>query len=197
MKRIGLMGGSFDPVHAGHMAVARAVAHAPGIDGVWMVLSPQNPLKHGRALTDEALRMAMLRLAVEAEGDPRITASDAELHMPRPSYTIDTLRRLSERHPDIRFSWVMGSDSLDNLGRWRESDEILGRYGVIVYPRPGHPLPEVLPDGVTAVDAPQVDISSTAIRATLADGISPGSMLPAGVEDFIRAHNLYDSNKLT
>lgn len=135
---IGIFGGSFDPVHPGHLAVAIAALHESDLDEVWMMVSPQNPLKTECRLASEADRLEMVRLAISTINDPeasRIFASDYECRLPKPSYTINTLRSLQKDYPDCRFTVIIGEDNLRNFSRWRANDEILRDFGLIVYPR--------------------------------------------------------------
>lgn len=190
VRQIGIMGGSYNPVHVGHMMVASYVAQWGGLDEVWLMLSPQNPLKRERAMASDADRMAMLRLAVGRGGGLR--ECDVELTMPRPNYSIDTLRRLSEMHGDCRFRLVVGADNWESFARWRCSQEIIERYGLIVYPRPGYSAQgcEAV-EGVRLIDAPQVEVSSTFLREALAQGRDVRHFLPPGVYQYILAHGLY------
>lgn len=189
-KQIGIMGGSFNPVHAGHLMVASYVAQWGGLDEVWLVLSPQNPLKRELTMASDADRLAMLRLAV---GDtPGLRVSDVELTMPRPSYTIDTLRRLAEQHPDCRFRLIVGADNWQSFARWRNCRELIDDYGLTVYPRPGYrALGAEAAPGVSLVAAPQVELSSTFLRQALAAGRDVRHFLPQGVYRYILAHGLY------
>lgn len=190
MRRIGIFGGSFNPVHCGHLMVAAYIAAWTGLDEVWLTLSPQNPLKADLTLAPEADRLAMLRLAVR--GSRSLRVSDVELTLPRPSFTINTLRHLRELHPDCRFSLIIGSDNWLVFPRWRSSQEIIDEFGLIVYPRPGYPIEvSALPKGVTAVDAPICSLSSTFLRQSIASGHSIEQMTPSGVIDYINEHNLY------
>lgn len=192
MKRIGIMGGSFNPVHIGHIVVADYIAQECKLDEVWLVLSPLNPLKAALTdqLIDDSARFDMLKIAAAAS--PRLAACDIELTMPRPSYTIDTLHRLSKLYPDYSFTLIIGSDNWEIFPRWRSGDEILRDYGVVVYPRPGHAIDyATVTDDVTIVDAPQFEVSSTFIRWAISAGYDMTLLLPAGVIDYITAHGLY------
>jgi nicotinate-nucleotide adenylyltransferase len=189
------MGGSFNPVHIGHMIVASYIAQWGGVDEVWLMLSPQNPLKQGDdTLLPDDVRMAMLNIAVG--NDPRLKVCDIELSMPRPNYTIDTLRRLAAVHPDCDFRLIIGTDNWQSFHRWRAPEEIIGEFGLIVYPRPGYSAvgADTTP-GVTVVDAPQVEISSTFIREALVNGGDVNFFLPAGVYRYISEHALYAPHK--
>lgn len=179
MKRVALLGGSFCPVHNGHIHLADYIANHSGlVDEVWLVLSPLNPLKQPDSYTlTEQQRLQLLRLAVQHH--PRLRVCDIELTLPRPSYTINTLRALSQLHPRTHFTWLIGSDHLATLNQWRDIDTILRDYGLLIYPRPGYPIdPLTLPAGAIALDAPVSDISSTRIRSGLATGADMSPYLP-------------------
>lgn len=191
MKRIGIYSGSFDPVHIGHTALASWIVQSGYVDEVWMLVSPLNPLKQGSAPPAEAdRRLDMVRIATAAS--PRLRADDTELQMPRPSYTYDTLLHLSHTHLDCTFTLIVGSDNLEVFDRWRNAEAIRTRFGLLVYPRPGHPLPTTLPPGVTEVTgAPTTDISSTFIRRAVARGMDCTYWTPPGVAAYIKEHKLY------
>ncbi|MDR2883376.1 MAG: nicotinate-nicotinamide nucleotide adenylyltransferase [Alistipes sp.] len=163
--------GSFNPVHRGHVAVAEWAVDRGLADVVVMVVSPQNPSKEADGLAPELERFEAAQLAAAASRHPwAIQASAVEMTLPRPSYTIDTLRHLSALMPGKRFSILLGGDNAAGLARWREADRILGHYPVYVYPRPGDDRAKY-PAGVEVLeDAPLLDISSTRIRALLDSG---------------------------
>lgn len=188
MRTIALLGGSFSPVHIGHVMVASYLSQfVPGIDAVWLIPAAQNPLKSGSPyMFTDSQRLAMLRAAVD--GYPRLDVCDIEFHMPRPSYTVDTLTRLAADFPDTRFMWAMGSDNWQSITRWRRWQEVVERFGVIVYPRPGYAVDtSSIPQGSLFVDAPQVELSSTFIRAALSEGRDMRAFLPAGVWPLLRS----------
>ncbi len=169
MKEVALYFGSFNPVHIGHLALANWLCEYAGIDELWFVVSPRNPFKDGAGLMDDDLRLRLVRLATE--GYPRFRVCDVEFSLSRPSYTIHTLDRLRELHPDCRFSIVMGSDNWPSFPHWVEADRIMAEHHVFLYPRPGHPVDAAsLPPCATLLDAPLLDISSTAIRRALSEG---------------------------
>ncbi len=189
-EKIGLFGGSFNPVHNGHLKLADYLARHAGLGQVWLNLSPQNPLKAAAGLIDDNLRLEMLRAAVES--NPRLQACDVELTMPRPSYTLDTLDLLSDLYPGRRFIPVIGADNWLIFDKWKQADRIIDRYGVIIYPRPGYAVPlTALPRGVTLVQAPLTDLSSTLVRQAIADGHDISDMVPQPVEAIIRTRHLY------
>lgn len=171
-------GGSFCPVHVGHIMVGGYVGQfVDGVDEVMFMLSAQNPLKPAYPLSDEE---RLERLLAATAPYPFMSVSDLELTMPRPSYTIDTLRRLAADNPDSRFRLLVGSDNILEIDRWREPEEILGRFGVLVYPRPGYEVdPATLPEGATLIEgAPEIQISSTFIREGIAEGYDMRPFLP-------------------
>lgn len=194
-ETVGVMGGSYNPPHCGHIAIARAVIAAGLADRVMLVLSPQNPLKAGdSSLASDADRMAMLRLAVE--GEPGLEASDIELSMPRPSYTAATLRRLAAGYPGCRFRLIIGGDNWAIFDRWRESRFIADNFSPIVYPRPGSALTDAggrpLRDGADLLEGvAEFDVSSTEVRRRLAAGESVDGLVPPAVANYIARHGLY------
>lgn len=171
----------------GHIRLARTLVERGLVDEVWLVLSPLNPLKeHPEALASDEDRLAMLRAAVEPF--PELRACDVELSMPRPSYTVDTLRRLQADNPDKDFRLIIGADNYQIFRRWREPDYILSHFAPIIYPRPGYPT-----EGCVA-SLPQTDVSSTEIRRLIAAGHRErlNNSLPHGVLDYIIRRGLYN-----
>lgn len=189
-ETIGILGGTFNPVHIGHIILATYLRQWNYVDRVWMMLSPLNPLKNGQDILPDDVRMDMLRIATAAT--PDIEPCDIELSLPRPSYSIDTLRTLSQRFPDKHFRLIIGSDNALIFDKWRDYRSILDRYDVIVYPRPGYPVDTAtLYPQMQAVDAPIIEISSTMIRQAVAAGRNIEPMLPPGVCKYITEHQLY------
>ncbi len=186
--RTAIFGGSFDPVHSGHVALARAVRDAGLADEVWFLVTPLNPHKQGNNLTDEEERLAMVRLAIADEQG--IKASDFEFHLPRPSYTINTLDALQAAFPSRDFLLLMGADNWQKIDRWYKGDEIVSRFGIIVYPRGGEAAP-ALPANVQWLHAPLYDISSTEIRRALSAEEDISQWLHPEVEKFIKEKKLY------
>lgn len=188
--RVGLFFGSFNPIHVGHLMLAQYMVNFADVDEVWLVVSPQNPFKQDVELADTQHRLNMARLAV---GDnEKIKISEIELSLPKPSYTIDTLRALEKEYPEIEFSIIMGADNLLGLNRWKEAETLLSRYRIIVYPRPGYEAKE--PEGahIEIVDAPQVDISSTQLRRWIGEGRSVLYFTNDKVIEYFSQNNLYN-----
>ena len=183
---VGILGGSFNPVHIGHMMLAQYLTQWKYVDRVWLTLSPLNPLKEAAGLIPDMKRLAMITLATKGAVD--IETCDIELSMPRPSYTIDTLDLLSKRHKNKRFKLIIGSDNWRIFDKWREHQRILDEYGVLVYPRPGYPIDSVY---VEVIEAPTVNISSTFVRDAIIRGRDVSYFLPAGVYKYIRDNRLY------
>lgn len=172
------------------MMVASYIAQWCGLDEVWLMLSPLNPLKSDAGLLPDAVRLDMLRIA--AGGSESVRVSDFELSMPRPSYTVDTMRALRHAYPDCDFRLIIGSDNWSIFDRWRDPDVLLRDFGVIVYPRPGYPVSDIMPQGAESVDAPVCSLSSTMIREAVAQGHDVTFFLPHGVYDYIRSNHLYN-----
>lgn len=183
-----IFGGSFDPVHVGHLALARAVCERGLADEVWFMVSPQNPHKQDSRLTDENLRLQMVQLAVQ--DNPSFKACDFEFALPRPSYTVYTLAALEEAYPDREFLLLIGADNLEKFDRWYKADEILARYGIIVYPRGDGNAPQ-LPENVVWLPAELYDVSSTAVREAVAAGERISGLVTPEVERFIIENELY------
>jgi nicotinate-nucleotide adenylyltransferase len=191
--RIGLLFGTFNPVHLSHLLVAERLQKHAHLDEVWLVLTPRNPFKQGEALVDDAQRFAMLQLAVA--GRSGLVASDVELGMPQPNYTLDTLERLVALHPQHAFSLLMGEDNLAGFSRWRNPERILELAELVVYPRPESGLEFDSPwrnhPRVRRVDDALMVRSSTAVRHAVAQGSEGLDDLPPAVAAYIREHDLY------
>jgi nicotinate-nucleotide adenylyltransferase len=188
-----LLFGTFNPVHLSHLLVAERLQKHAHLDEVWLVLTPRNPFKQGEALVDDAQRFAMLQLAVA--GRSGLVASDVELGMPQPNYTVDTLERLAALHPQHAFSLLMGEDNLAGFSRWRSPERILELAELVVYPRPESGLEFDSPwrnhPRVRRVDDALMVRSSTAVRHAVAQGSEGLDDLPPAVAAYIREHDLY------
>jgi nicotinate-nucleotide adenylyltransferase len=191
MQKIGLFFGSFNPVHVGHLIIANYMAEYTDLDEVWLVVTPQNPLKKKRTLANNYDRLHLVNLAIE--GNPLLKASNIEFGLPQPSYTIDTLTYLKEKHPDDQFTLIMGGDNLRSLPRWKNYEILLRDYRIFVYSRPGYELgPLVAEDNVQVfTEVPQMSISASFIRKSLQSGKSVRYMLSDAVHDYLMETNLY------
>lgn len=189
-RSVGLFFGSFNPVHIGHMILANYMATRTGLDEVWLVVSPQNPLKKSNSLARDHDRLHLVELAI---GDnPRLRASRVEFDLPKPSYTIDTLAVLRDKYPHYDFSLIMGSDNIASLRKWKNYELILRDFAIRVYPRPGYPGGELLEHpAVTQHDAPLMHLSATYIREALREGHSIRYLVPAAVEEELLKSGLY------
>lgn len=187
--KIGLYFGSFNPIHTGHLIIANYVAYNTDVDKVWLVVSPQNPLKPSGSLLNEHNRFHLVELAILDE--PRLRASNIEFSLPRPSFTIDTLTYLSEKFPTQEFCIIMGSDSFQNITRWRNYEQILKNYPIYIYERPGHPVTDTFGAEVKVLKAPLLDISATEVRKWIREGKSIRYMVPDNVVAYIAENNYY------
>lgn len=189
--RVGFFGGSFNPPHCGHVALAKALLNAVGLDEVWFVVSPQNPFKRNASLLGERERLAMVEAALK--GERRLKACGVELGLPVPSYTWNTLCHLAATRPDCELTLLIGADNWQAFGQWRNHDEILANYRVAVYPRRGVTIDAAkLPHGVTLADTPLLNISSTEVRRRVADGLPISGLVPPAVEEMIRKGKWYE-----
>ena len=185
MVRTGIFGGSFNPIHNGHIALARQLCEAAELDEVWLMVSPQNPLKRQADLLDDDLRLEMAQKAVS--GEPNIKVSDYEFHLPRPSYTWNTLQALQRDYPDRQFVLMIGGDNWQSFSRWYRADDILKHYPVVVYPRRGSDIGTV-PPSVTVVEAELLDVSSTDIRRRVREGLPLTGMVPDAIINEVKAY---------
>ncbi len=166
---VGIFSGSFNPIHIGHLALANYLCEFEGLDEVWFLVSPHNPLKEEQALMDDELRLRLVQLAIE--GYPRFRASDFEFHLPRPSYTVHTLEALKRDYPRHTFHLIIGSDNWQLFPRWYQAERIVAENRLLIYPRPGYPVQaSELPPSVRLVHSPVMEISSTFIRRALEQG---------------------------
>ena len=188
---IGLFGGSFNPIHLGHLHLGQWLCQRGLVDELWFLVSPLNPFKqHATDLLDDSSRLRLARLAVE--GKPHLQVSDFEMHLPRPSYMVHTLQQLRATYPQHQFALVIGSDNWLRFPQWKDSDEILRHHRILVYPRPGYELDATaLPPGVRLVNTPLLDISSTQVRQAIAQGNYHGKGLPRAVWQEIRRQGYY------
>ena len=190
-RKIGIFGGSFNPIHVGHAIMASYVMQYSVLDQLWLMLSPQNPLKQGLTMAPDHDRLRMAELVTRRLDG--VETSAFELTLPRPSYTIDTLRALQGKFPDDEFHLLIGADNWALFDRWRSHDEILRDFHVIVYPRRGFEIvvPDALANRVAVIDAPLVEVSSTGVREALAQGRDVSFYVPDDVFRYIKKNNLY------
>lgn len=192
--KVGIYSGSFNPVHVGHIALCDYLVREGVVDEVWLIRSPLNPLKTASTLAPDADRQTMLELAID--GHKNLHTCCIEDTLPRPNYTINTLRALQEQYPDEEFHLIIGTDNWLIFDKWRAYDEILQDFHLIVYPRPGYKLTTTetlseLTGNVRFVDAPQFDISSTEIRTAITKGEEP-TMIDPQVLNYIKNNTIYE-----
>ncbi len=183
IKRIGIFGGSFNPIHCGHVNIASWIVEQNFVDEVWLMISPHNPLKDASHLMPEDQRMALAQLALK--NIKGVKASDFEWSLPRPSYTWATLCALREAYPNTEFYLIIGGDNWVNFDKWANTDLILASTQILVYPRPGCDIDTTkLPQQVKILTgAPQFPYSSTQVRQALQSGHIPNDMLPQAVAE--------------
>lgn len=187
----GLYFGSFNPIHIGHLAIANYMVEYSELDQMWFIVSPHNPLKEKKSLLKDYHRLEMVRLAVEK--DDRFRASDIEFKLSTPSYTIDTLNYLEEKHPGRVFQLVMGADGLRTFHKWKNADLIVEKYHRLIYPRPGTHLETAASfPNATVVDAPMMEISSSLIRKAIKDGKDVRHLVPAKAYTYMRKMHFYE-----
>jgi nicotinate-nucleotide adenylyltransferase len=186
---IGLYFGSFNPIHVGHLIIANHILNHSDIDMVWFVLSPHNPLKDSHSLLNEYDRLHLVELAIK--DNPKFRASNVEFRLPKPAYTIDTLTYLREKFPLEQFYVIMGSDSFQNIHRWKNYELLLAQYPVIVYRRPGFEVELPKEGNVQVLDAPMLDISASFIRNEIKAKRSVQYLLPDPVWEYILENRYY------
>ena len=187
---IGLFFGSFNPIHIGHMALANYMAEFTDMDQVWFVISPHNPLKQKTSLLNQNQRLYMVNVAIE--DDERFKSSTIEFDLPQPSYTINTLVHLKEKYPKHKFSLIIGQDNLENFHKWKNYEEILKKYKLYVYPRPGAMKTDLeIHPNVIMTEAPHIEISSTFIRDAIKKKKDIRHVLPEKAWKYIDEMNLY------
>lgn len=190
--QVGLLGGSYNPIHNGHIELAQWILNRGLVDEVWLMVSPQNPLKQNVNLLPEDVRLKMAQVAVQTY--PGIRVSDFEFGLPRPSYTWNTLQLLSAQYPNHTFSLIIGSDNWRIFDKWYKADEIIQHYRIIVYPRQGSNDAKSLQMAhphVQYVEAPLYPISSTQIREKIKIGEDCSAYLPQSVYSLIRENGYY------
>jgi nicotinate-nucleotide adenylyltransferase len=163
----GLFFGTFNPIHVGHLILAQHLYYHQDLEAVWFVVSPQNPFKQKHNVINKYERLYMVNLAIE--DCPYFKSSDLEFSLPLPSFTWDSLQAFKNQFPDKEFALIVGSDSLQNMHRWKNGGDILEKENILVYPRPGHPPAAYFfeKENITIADAPLVDVSSTLIRESI------------------------------
>ncbi|MEZ4963030.1 MAG: nicotinate (nicotinamide) nucleotide adenylyltransferase [Saprospiraceae bacterium] len=188
--KIGLFFGSFNPVHTGHLIIANYMATQTELDQVWMVVSPQNPLKQKATLANDYDRLHLVQLAIG--NNPYLRASNIEFSLPKPSYTVDTLAYLKEKHPEKQFALIMGGDNLATIHKWKNYEVLLRDYEIYLYKRPQYDAGEFggYPN-IRHFDAPLLDISATYVRDCLKARKSVQYLVPDAVFEYLEGSNLF------
>ena len=186
---IGLYFGSFNPIHIGHLIIGNHVLNETPINKVWFIVSPQNPFKESKTLLNEFDRLHLVRLATQ--DDNRIKCSDIEFNLPKPSYTSNTLTFLCEKYPEHQFSLIMGSDSYQNLDKWKNYESIVNNYPVYVYKREGHEIKRTFSKEPVILDAPIIQISASQIRDYIRSAKSIRYLVPEIVREEIESRKFY------
>lgn len=187
--KIGLFFGSFNPIHIGHLIIANIMVETTDLDKIWFVVSPQNPFKKRNTLLHEFDRMDMVRSAIH--DNFQLEACDVEFNMPKPSYTVDTLAYLMDKHPDKKFKLIIGEDNLTHFHKWKNYEQIL-EHGLYVYPRPHSQSTEFHQhEKVKMVESPMVDISATFIRQCIQRNQSIKYLVTNDVQELIIGKGFY------
>jgi nicotinate-nucleotide adenylyltransferase len=187
---IGLYFGSFNPVHNGHLIIANYMANYTSLERVWFVISPQSPFKQQVSLINESHRKHLIDLAID--GEKKLRSSDIEFKLPKPSYTVETLLYLNEKYPQHAFSIILGSDSFQNITKWKNASYLLENYSLYIYERPGFKVkPAMLNERRTVLKAPLLQISSTQIREMIKQKKSIRYLVPDIVKEEIENQQYY------
>jgi nicotinate-nucleotide adenylyltransferase len=192
-KQIGIFSGTFNPIHIGHLVLANYMHEFTYLDEVWFVVTPHNPLKDVDDLLDDDIRLEMVQIALRDFHNFQV--SDVEFRMQRPSYTIDTLEKLSDENPDAEFTLIIGSDNWAIFDQWKDYERLRREYQILIYPRMGAlaTIPSEFSSNVHSVAAPIVEISSTFVRDSIKAGKNMRAFVPSQVYDFIVNKGLYKS----
>ena len=193
MKKVGLFFGSFNPIHIGHLILSNYIIEHSDMDELWIVVSPQNPFKEKKTLLNDHNRLDMVELAVK--NYPKMRASNIEFSLPKPSYTIDTLTYLKEKHPNYSFALIMGEDNLEGLKKWKNSERIINDYQIIVYPRyfdkKNEEAEYLQHENIKLINAPIIELSATEIRKMIKEGKNVRPMLPPEVFEYLDGSSFY------
>jgi nicotinate-nucleotide adenylyltransferase len=189
--KIGLYFGSFNPVHIGHLIIANHAVNVTDLNQVWFVVSPQNPFKQSATLLNEYHRLHLIKAAIDGENSLR--ASSVEFALPKPSYTVDTLAYLKEKHPEHDFSILMGSDGFQNINKWKNYEVIVKNHLIYIYKRPGFEITDHFGATIQLLDAPLLEISSTHIRELIKARKSIRFLVPDVVKEEIELAGYYRS----
>lgn len=192
--KIGIFSGSFNPIHTGHLIIANYLCEFEGLDEIWFIVSPQNPLKSKDSLMEDIHRITMVKETIR--GNQKFRFCDIEYSLPLPAYTIQTLKALREKYPENKFHLIIGADNWLIFDRWKDYKEILNNYPVLIYPRHGYEIPpDCILSGkdVRITKSPVIEISSTFIREGISKGKNMNYYVPSDVYQYILSNALYQS----
>ncbi|MBL0180884.1 MAG: nicotinate-nucleotide adenylyltransferase [Chitinophagaceae bacterium] len=187
--KVGLYFGSFNPIHVGHLIIASHLANETDLNQVWFVVSPQNPFKQSATLLNGNHRLHLIKSAID--GENKLRASNIEFSLPKPSYTCDTLAYLAEKFPGYEFCLLLGSDSFQNLNKWKNYQGIVKNHSIYIYKRPGFEITELYGAKVKILEAPLLEISSTYIRNLIKNKKSIRFLVPDSVKEEIELAGYY------
>lgn len=186
----GLFFGSFNPIHVGHLVIAAGMLAEGGCQQVWFVVSPQNPFKDESTLLHPFDRYELVKLAIE--GDDRLSVTDIEFHLPKPSFTVNTLEVLRERFPKRHFKLIMGGDNVSSFHKWKDYEQIIAKHELLVYSRPGQKLSPLEPhEHIHRLELPMLELSASLIRQWVKAGKSIRHLVPDPVADEIARKKFY------
>lgn len=189
-QQIGLFFGSFNPIHLGHLIIANYIVENDFVDKIWFVVSPHNPLKNSQELLEEEHRLKLVKLAIR--NNKKFSACDVEFYLPKPSFTINTLNYLKEKHKNNEFSIIIGEDNLESFEKWKDYKDIIKDYRIIVYPRPKNISNKFgKTTTIQRINAPEIEISSTLIRDNIRNKKSIQYLLPERVRKEIEKNKYY------
>ena len=191
--KIGLFFGSFNPIHNGHLIIANHILNETALEKICLIISPQNPFKQSSSLLNTYDRLHLVNRAVE--NDNRIKGSDIEFHLPKPSYTSATLAYLNEKYPRYEFSIIIGSDSFQNLSKWKNYEIIIHNYELIIYKRPGFEIINNIGARILIMNAPLLEISATYIRELVKENKSIKYLVPESIEQEVQNNRFYSQKK--
>jgi nicotinate-nucleotide adenylyltransferase len=193
--KIGLFFGSFNPIHNGHLIIANHILNETDLNKIWFIISPLNPFKESNSLLNSYDRLHLVNKVIEQ--DNRMKASDIEFNLPKPSYTSTTLAYLNEKYPEHQFSIIIGSDSFQNLGKWKNVEYIVNNYQIIIYKRPGFEVVNTLGAKIQIMDAPLLEISATYIRELVRKDKSIKYLVPESIEQEVQHNRFFQSKKIS
>ena len=190
-EKIGLFFGTFDPIHNGHLRIAKYITEEKLADKVWLVVTPENPIKVGSKISSFNHRFNMTKIATEKYDN--IIPSDLEVNLKKPNYTIDTLEYISNKLKDIEFSLIIGEDNYKIFDTWKDYKKIINKYKIFIYPRKGtlNENLHIINENAMYIGGPRIDLSSTNIRKIVSKNSDPKDLISNKVMEYINSNKLY------